>query len=179
MQAFFVPAIYRRLINFFEQRMQMLRLLLLLNALLWPALSAAESNDPTAICSEKGKILVKKCQKLAESGNAEAQEILGTMYLNGEGVPGDADQAAVWFHKAAEQGNASAQYNLGLFYLMGMAVPQDYVQAHVMFNLSAASGYEKAIESCEEVAKVMTASQIKEAQKLAREWEKKHKKKKR
>lgn len=152
----------------------MLRLLVLLSVLLWPALPAAGS-DETTVCGDREMILVEKCQKLAESGNAEAQEILGTMYLNGEGVPGDVTQAVEWFRKAADQGNASSQYNLGLFYLMGMGVPQDYVQAHVMFNSSAASGYEKAVESREEVAKVMTPSQIEEAQRLAREWSTRHK----
>lgn len=147
----------------------MLRLLALLVVLLWPVASTAGS-DGTTVCGDREKIQLKKCQKLAESGNAEAQEILGTMYLNGEGVPEDVEQAVGWFRKSADQGNVSSQYNLGLLYLMGMGVPQDYVQAHLMFNLSAASGDAKAAESREEVAKVMTASQIEEAERLVREW---------
>lgn len=155
----------------------MLRLLALLSVLLWPAMSAAEANGATVFCGDRGMVLLMKCQELAENGDAEAQESLGTMYLNGEGVPADIAQAVEWFRKAADQGNASSQYNLGLFFMMGMGVPLDYVQAHFMFNLSAVSGDKKAIESREEVAKMMTPAQIEEAEGLARQWSARHEKK--
>jgi len=44
--------------------------------------------------------------KLAERGDAEAQDILGNMYYNGQGVPQDYKEAARWYRKAAEQGDA-------------------------------------------------------------------------
>ncbi|MCK5702266.1 MAG: SEL1-like repeat protein, partial [Cyclobacteriaceae bacterium] len=43
---------------------------------------------------------------LAEQGDASAQWILGFMYLTGESMPQDYEQAAYWFAKAAEQGFA-------------------------------------------------------------------------
>lgn len=51
----------------------------------------------------------------------------------------------------------------------GKGVVQDYVRAHMWLNLSAASGYSRAVESRDTVAKLMTPQQIAEAQKLARE----------
>ena len=78
---------------------------------------------------------------------------------------------------AAEQGDASAQLQLGLLYALGQGVPQDYVQAHKWINLSASRmtpGKEDALDSRsarDTVAELMTASQVAEAQRLAREWQ--------
>ena len=52
----------------------------------------------------------------AEQGDAEAQFILGFMYLRGEGVFKSKKQAYQWFTKAAEKGNAEAQLKLGAMY---------------------------------------------------------------
>jgi uncharacterized protein len=46
---------------------------------------------------------------LAENGDAKAQEQLGQMYQNGEGVAKDNVQATVWLRKAAEQRSAPWQ----------------------------------------------------------------------
>jgi TPR repeat protein len=70
----------------------------------------------------------------------------------------------------AEQGNATAQYNLGLFYDNGLGVPQDRVRAHMWLNLAAMQGREGAAALRALVARLMTPTQIAEAQKLAREW---------
>ena len=75
---------------------------------------------------------------------------------------------------AAEQGDADAQHNLGFMYYNGEGVPQDYVQAHKWINLAAsrttldAGDYRSARDA---VAEKMTASQVAEAQRLAREWQ--------
>lgn len=70
----------------------------------------------------------------------------------------------------AEQGNATAQYNLGLFYDNGLGVPQDRVRAHMWLNLAAMQGREGAAALRDLVARLMTPTQVAEAQKLAREW---------
>jgi TPR repeat protein len=46
---------------------------------------------------------------LAEQGNANAQNNLGSMYANGEGVPQNNIRAYVWFSVAAAQGNEIAR----------------------------------------------------------------------
>ena len=48
----------------------------------------------------------------AAQGVALAQNNLGLMYYNGQGLPQDYDEAAKWYRLAAEQGNATAQSNL-------------------------------------------------------------------
>ena len=62
-------------------------------------------------------------------------------------------------------------------YIKGEGVPQDDVQAHKWFNLAAATSTEKevrdrTVKARDDVAARMTAAQIAEAQKLAREWKK-------
>lgn len=54
-------------------------------------------------------------------------------------------------------------------YGKGQGVAQDYVRAHMWFNLAAAHGGKNAVSNREAVAAKMTAPQITEAQKLARE----------
>ncbi len=44
--------------------------------------------------------------ELAEDGNSEAQNVLGVMYENGEGVKQDFAKAAEWYRMAADQGFA-------------------------------------------------------------------------
>lgn len=73
--------------------------------------------------------------------------------------------------RAAEQGDATAQFNLGLMYSTGRGVPQDYVAAHMFFNLAGAKGNEDARKTRDQLATKMTASQIAEAQRRAREWQ--------
>lgn len=79
-------------------------------------------------------------RKAAEQGNAEAQWRLGWIYEDGEGVPQDYAEAAVWYRKAAEQGNAEAQWRLGTVYDRGEGVPQDYSQAAVWYRKAAEKG---------------------------------------
>lgn len=55
----------------------------------------------------------KELSPLAEQGNAEAQAILGKMYLLGQGVLKDPGEADKWFKASAQQGNADAQFYLG------------------------------------------------------------------
>ncbi len=112
-------------------------------------------------------------RRQAEQGHSGAQNNLGAMYANGEGVPQDYQEAVKWCRLAAEQGNAPAQFTLALSYANGEGVPQDYVQAHKWINLAASRTKENAEDyrlARDQLAEKMTASQVAEAQRLAREW---------
>ena len=56
---------------------------------------------------------LREWKPLAEQGDVHAQNNLGQMYRNGEGVPQDYKTALKWYTLAAEQDDAYAQYNLG------------------------------------------------------------------
>jgi TPR repeat protein len=60
----------------------------------------------------------KEATAVAEKGNADAQVLLGRMYLTGRGVVKDPDTAIKWFKAAAAQGNADAEFLLGSMYLL-------------------------------------------------------------
>ena len=62
------------------------------------------------------------------------------MYLNGNGVQQDNEQAVKWFRKAAEQGLFASQSCLGMLYENGHGVPQDYVQAAIWYRKAAKQG---------------------------------------
>lgn len=83
---------------------------------------------------------------MAERGNARAQNDLGQMYADGDGVPRDGAAAAKWLRRAADQDNPVAQSNLGLLYAKGTAVPRDEIEALAWFNLAAAAGDADALK---------------------------------
>ena len=62
-------------------------------------------------------------------------------------------------------------------YHKGLGVPRDYVLSYMWFNLSATNGNKRGQKGRDLVEKLMTPSQIENAQRLAREWMRKHKKK--
>lgn len=132
-------------------------------------MAAAEIGDyPTAL---------EEWRPLAANGQARAQYKIGFMYEEGRGVPLDPVEGAKWYRMAAEQGHAAAQRSLGLKYELGLGVPQDSVLAHMWYNLAAAGGDKFSAKARDDFAKRMTPPQITKAQKLARTWMAKHKKK--
>src|SRR6188472_1061552 len=72
---------------------------------------------------------------------------------------------------AAAAGETDAYYDLGVAYSTGRhGVASDLVEAHKWFNLAAAAGYEEATWCRAELSEEMTAREIAEAQRRAREW---------
>jgi uncharacterized protein len=71
---------------------------------------------------------------------------------------------------AAQTGAPDALFELGMLYATGRDIDADLVTAHKWFNLAAARGNASALTYRVELAREMTADQIAEAQKLAREW---------
>ncbi len=112
---------------------------------------------------------LREWRPLAEQGDAYAQNNLGLMYYEGEGVPQDDKTAVKWYTLAAEQGIADAQNNLGVMYGTGQGVIQDNVYAHMWGNIAASNGDENGGKLRDIVAKGMTPADISTAQNLARE----------
>ena len=83
---------------------------------------------------------VQEWRPLAEQGEARAQNNLGVMYANGDGVLQDAAEAVRWYRMAAEQGEAGAQHNLGIMYDNGRGVLQDYAEAGRWYRMAAEQG---------------------------------------
>lgn len=72
---------------------------------------------------------------------------------------------------AAQGGDSEAYFDLGMAFSTGSeALAVDLVEAHKWFNLAAVGGYEHAAQCRADVAEDMTAREIAEAQRRAREW---------
>ena len=61
-------------------------------------------------------------------------------------------------------------YQVGLVYSTGLGVAEDLVAAHKWFNLAALKGNEDAKEQRKAMADMMSAGELAEALKAAREW---------
>ena len=72
---------------------------------------------------------------------------------------------------AAAHGEQTAFFDLGVAYSTGShGVPCDLVEAHKWFNLAATNGHDGAPQCRADIADEMTAREIAEAQRRAREW---------
>jgi TPR repeat protein len=112
----------------------------------FPILSYADQLEDAkaAIQNEDFKKACELLRPLAEENNAEAQFLLGSLYINGQGVKKDDTEGLSWVMKAARQGydearvralricldranrgDATAMYNLGYMCLHGWGGEQD------------------------------------------------------
>ncbi|MEP2236536.1 MAG: hypothetical protein ABJM58_06405 [Alteripontixanthobacter sp.] len=72
---------------------------------------------------------------------------------------------------AAAQGELTALYDLGVAFSTGShGATCDLVEAHKWFNLAATRGHEEAAWCRADVSEEMTAREIAEAQRRARQW---------
>jgi TPR repeat protein len=72
---------------------------------------------------------------------------------------------------AAAQGDINAYYDLGVAYSTGShGVDCDLVEAHKWFNLAAVTGHAEAAMCRADISDEMSAREIAEAQRRAREW---------
>jgi len=99
---------------------------------------------------KKYNLAYEYLKKAADAEDAEAQNALGLMYDNGEGVAEHKEKAAFWFHKAADQGYSPAQYNLGLCFYYGDGVEINKIKSKNYLKQAADQGHERAIEFLKE-----------------------------
>ena len=77
-------------------------------------------------------------------------------------------------HAQALLSDPNSIYELGLKYSTGEGVDIDYVTAHVWFNIAAMRGVAAARDWRAELAREMSAAEVAEAQRRAREWLSRH-----
>jgi hypothetical protein len=118
----------------------------LLLCFIFPVLSNADQLEDAkaAIQNEEYKKAYELLHPLAEENNAEAQYLLGALYVNGQGVEKDGTKGLSWIMKAARQGydqaklralsiclelanqgDAPAMYNVGVMCLNGWGGEQN------------------------------------------------------
>lgn len=105
----------------------------------------------------------------AEQGQALAQFDMGELHRTGRGVAKDEVAAVNWFRRSAMQGNAFGQSNFGSAHCLGFGeLKPDKVLCAMWLKLSAAQGFQP--EKLRDAESRMTAQEIAEATRLAREW---------
>ena len=111
----------------------------------------------------------KKFREGAAQGDVHAQTALGNLYGNGKGVRQNYAESVKWYRLAAVSGYASAQNALGFQYATGHGVSQDFIRAFMWFDIASTSGEPLGPQNRDSIAKQMTAQQIAEAQRWARD----------
>ncbi len=111
---------------------------------------------------------VAKWRGVAQSGNREAQSLLGIMYAFGQGVPQDYPQAIKWLRLAAAQGETKAQFKLGSMYANGQGFTRDHRRAAMWFAIAAEGGHPKAGAELAKSAQEITDSELATAKRLAK-----------
>ena len=72
---------------------------------------------------------------------------------------------------AAARGDVGAYFDLGVAFSTGShGTPIDLIEAHKWFNIAASRGHEEAAWCRADLSDEMTAREIAEAQRRAREW---------
>ena len=118
-------------------------------------------------------------KRLADAGDARAQNDLGFMYTVGEGVQQDYRTAAMWFHKSAQQGHPPALIHLAGLYEDGRGVERDAIEAYKYLALAGlltrdSNGKKIAISRRDEIAAGLTPAQLETARERACLWWRTH-----
>ena len=86
-------------------------------------------------------------RRAADTGLAEAQNMVGLYYFEGWGVERDQDEANQWFEKAASTGLPIAQYNLGKNHFFGVGIARNeqmalqWLERAALHNLAVAQTF--------------------------------------
>ncbi len=107
--------------------------------------------------------------RFAKQGNANAQNLVGTLYHSGEwGVQKDISKAMKWYHLSAKQNFAMAHNNLANLYISGEFVSKNLVTAHMWFQIAEASGDRNSRWARRNLQRKMTRKEIAEAKQRAK-----------
>ncbi len=109
-----------------------------------PAAVAPKTAMPIVIDVAAGNDALRNS---ASNGDANAQFVIATRYLNGENVASDPSKAAYWYGKAAASGLAPAQYRIATLYERGTGVEKNMQAALSWYERAAASGNVKAMHN--------------------------------
>lgn len=123
--------------------------------------------------------LDKRLLQAAEAGDAASQCNLGILYDNGiddngHAVGGNRLEAAKWLLAAAEQGLPRAQVRLAEVYAAAPDVSGSHAAAGGWFLLAALGLHgihlHRALSGYERIAPFLTAAQVDQAKRFARDW---------
>ena len=86
-------------------------------------------------------------REAAVSGNANAQFVVASRYLDGKVIDQDFAKAAEWYNKSASQGLAPAQYRYGTLFERGRGVSKNIDTARLWYERAAERQNVKAMHN--------------------------------
>jgi len=104
------------------------------------------------------------------SDDGLSQYYLGVMYMKGQGVEQDYEEASKWLRGAAEKGVPQAQYKLATLYTEGQGVPQDYEYAYIWYSVGAAHKHQLSLNAVDGAKEKLSPEELKEADKVITEY---------
>jgi hypothetical protein len=119
--------------------------------------------------------VAKGLEPLAKVDHHGAQELLGIMYEEGQGVTKDPHKAYDWLIKAADANRPLAQHHLGVMYYQGDGVAKDPIVALMWLHIAIVhytDGPEKtrAVKDRDAIYTTLTRREKERAVTLAKEW---------
>lgn len=142
-----------------------------------PEETSVMTMDDIAAAYKKGDypLVLKHVVPIAKGGYPLAQEMLGIMYRNGQGVLKDPEEAVVWLTKAADVGRPVAEHHLATMSYSGEGMPPDPVRALMWLHIAIAhytDGPEKtqAEQDRDNVSSQLSRRDKDRAYSLAHDW---------
>ena len=116
---------------------------------------------------------VAKWQIVADTGDREAQSLLGMMHLFGQGTPQSYPKAILWLRRAAAQGEPKAQFKLGTLNASGQSyksqgLERDYQKAAMWFIIAEEAGHPEAGKSLKKITDEISPPDMLVAQRWAK-----------
>jgi TPR repeat protein len=105
-----------------------------------------------------------------DEGSPLPQYYLGMMYLKGQGVEQNYEEAGKWFRKAAENRLPQGQYRLAELYTEGEGVPRDYEFAYIWYSVGAAHKHKPSLNALDKAKSRLSENELAEAEKIVAEF---------
>jgi hypothetical protein len=134
--------------------------------------SGSSAGDPSVATAAPEQL-----RRMAENGDAAAENALGLRYFQGDeksGIPQDEAEAFRWFNRAAQDGSLAAQAKLGFLYWSGRGVPKDLSKAYFWTVLARARGDQGNKDLATVLASGMSRSQAAAIEQEADIWLQQH-----
>ncbi|MBL1147779.1 MAG: sel1 repeat family protein [Pseudomonadota bacterium] len=139
---------------------------------------SAQLDEAFAIyAEEKYEEAFEKFITTARAGSAEAQEMVGMMFAQGQGTKQDDVQALRWLERAAQNFQPLAMHHVGVRYFGGQGVKRDVLNAAKWLSLSVefygddtSDASERARQDLKNMMARLSLREQRQVQNAVREW---------
>lgn len=115
------------------------------------------------VSPDQQAFMISQCKLAAQSGDKDAQYLLGIYYSDGKLIPPDFSEAIYWLKAASSQASVDAQVRLADMYSMGTGVAVDNLQAYVIYKIASINGSDFAMDQADVVSERLTPQELQQA----------------